>query len=232
MNTRLWLRVQLMFLYGVLIAVSLFMLLPFLWMLRTSFLPKFEIFTHPPTIFSPNMNLDAFRTIWLQYHGGQVLLNSFIIALGATLLQLLFSSLGGYSFAKFVFPGRNALFFFLLGTLIIPFSVIMVPLFVVMRTLHWIDTFWALIIPGAASAFGIFFTRQYIQQGIESELLDAARIDGASEWGVYWSIVLPVIRPGLISLGLIFFMTHWNSFLWPLVILKSPAKFTLPLLIR
>lgn len=229
---RLWLRLQLGLMYAVLLAVSAFMILPFLWMLRTSLLPQYEIFTHPPILVSPNMTLEFFRKVWFDFHGGRALFNTVFVAGSATLLQLFFSSLAGYAFAKFRFPAREPLFFLLLGTMIIPFAVIVVPLFVVIRELRWIDTYWALIIPGAASSFGIFFMRQYIAQGIESELLDAARIDGASEWGVYRRIVLPIIRPGLMALGLILFMTHWNSFLWPLVALRTPARFTLPLLIR
>jgi len=106
-----------------------------------------------------------------------------------------------------------------------------VPLYIIMRDLHWIDTFWPLIIPGAANAFGIFFMRQYIAT-VSDELLDAARIDGASEPAIYFRIILPIIAPGLTSLGLIFFMGSWNAFQWPLVILKSPENFTLPLVIR
>jgi len=107
----------------------------------------------------------------------------------------------------------------------------MAPLYVIMRDLKWIDTFWPLIIPNAANAFGIFFLRQYIST-VTSELLDAARVDGASEFAIYWRIILPIIAPGLVSLGMIFFMNSWNNYLWPLIILKSPANFTLPLLIR
>jgi ABC-type glycerol-3-phosphate transport system permease component len=106
----------------------------------------------------------------------------------------------------------------------------MVPVFVIMRQLGWVDTFWSLIVPGAANAFGIFFMRQYITS-ISDELLDAARIDGAGEFGIYWRIVVPIITPGLTSLGLIFFMASWNNYLGPLIFLKSPDKFTLPLAI-
>ncbi len=218
-------------LYGVLIGTSIFMILPFLWMLSTSLKPADEIFAYPPILLSANSSLNAYIYLIEKYNILRTVGNTFVIALGATALQLFFCSLGGYGFAKFKFPGQTAMFAFLLGTMIIPFTIIMVPLFTMMRDLGWIDTFLPMIIPGAANAFGIFFMRQYISS-ISDELMDAARIDGAGEFAIYWRIIVPIIAPGLTSLGLIFFMNSWNSFLWPLVILKSPEMFTLPLVIR
>jgi ABC-type glycerol-3-phosphate transport system permease component len=115
--------------------------------------------------------------------------------------------------------------------MVIPAAVTLVPIYIIMRDLKWIDTFWPLIIPGAANAFGIFFMRQYIMS-VSNELMDAARIDGAGEFTIFWRIILPIIAPGLTSLGLIFFMSSWNDFLGPLIYLKSPENFTLPLIIR
>ncbi len=218
-------------LYALLIAVSIFMILPFLWMVSTSLKPENEIFRLPPVMISQNFNLNSYLNLFQQRGILRILANTFVVAAGATALQLFFCSLGGYGFSKFKFPGRDKLFGVLLGTMIVPFTIMMVPLYVIMVRLGWIDTFLPLIIPGAASAFGIFFMRQYITS-VSSELLDAARIDGASEFGIYWRIVLPIVAPGLISLGLIFFMGSWNSFMWPLVILKSPDNFTLPIMIR
>ena len=217
-------------LYAVLIAVSIFMMLPFIWMVSTSLKSPDEIFAHPPIIISPRSSLNAYQFLIEHYNIIRIVVNTFIVSAGATVLQLFFTSLGGFGFAKYKFPGQGALFGFLLGTMIIPFTIVMVPLYVIMRNLHWIDTYWALIIPGAANAFGIFFMRQYIST-ISDELLDAARIDGANEFLIFWRIVLPIITPGLTSLGLIIFMGTWNSFLWPLIILKSPENFTLPLTI-
>jgi ABC-type glycerol-3-phosphate transport system permease component len=231
LNRRVVIWLQNALLYGLLIGVSAFMILPFLWMLSTSLKPADEIFAYPPIILSARSSLRAYGYLVQEYNILGVVRNTFVIATAATALQLFFCSLGGYAFAKFRFPGHGALFGFLLGTLIIPFTVIMVPLYIIMRDLKWIDTFLPLIIPGAANAFGIFFMRQYIAS-LSDELLDAARIDGAGEFAIFWRIVLPVIAPGLISLGLIFFMGSWNAFLWPLVILKSPENFTLPLVIR
>ena len=217
--------------YGLLIGVSVFMILPFIWMVSTSLKPADEIFAIPPIIISPNSSLKAYVYLQEQYNILSIVKNTFVIAFSATILRLFFCALGGYGFAKFKFPGQGALFAFLLATMVIPGAVTLVPVYIIMRDLHWIDTFWPLIIPGAANAFGIFFMRQYITS-VSNELMDAARIDGAGEFTIFWRIILPIIAPGLTSLGLIFFMGSWNDFLGPLIYLKSPEHFTLPLIIR
>lgn len=232
MSTRrlsLWLTDVLM--YSLLIAVSVFMILPFIWMVSTSLKPADEIFTIPPIIISPHSTLNAYKYLQEQYNILGIVRNTFVIAFSATILRLFFCALGGYGFAKFKFPGQGALFAFLLGTMVVPGAVTLVPIYIIMRDLKWIDTFWPLIIPGAANAFGIFFMRQYIMS-VSNELMDAARIDGAGEFTIFWRIILPIIAPGLTSLGLIFFMSSWNDFLGPLIYLKSPEHFTLPLIIR
>ena len=232
MHTRrlsLWLTDTLM--YGLLIGVSAFMILPFIWMVSTSLKPADEIFAIPPIIISPNSSLNAYVYLQEQYNILGIVWNTFVVAFSATILRLFFCALGGYGFAKFKFPGQGALFAFLLGTMVIPSAVTLVPVYIIMRDLKWIDTFWPLIIPGAANAFGIFFMRQYIMS-VSNELMDAARIDGAGEFTIFWRIILPIIAPGLTSLGLIFFMGSWNDFLGPLIYLKSPEHFTLPLIIR
>jgi ABC-type glycerol-3-phosphate transport system permease component len=217
--------------YGLLIAVSVFMMLPFIWMVSTSLKPADEIFAIPPIIISSHSTLNAYKYLQEQYNILGIVKNTFVIAFSATILRLFFCALGGYGFAKFKFPGQGALFAFLLGTMVIPGAVTLVPIYIIMRDLKWIDTFWPLIIPGAANAFGIFFMRQYIMS-VSNELMDAARIDGAGEFTIFWRIILPIIAPGLTSLGLIFFMGSWNDFIGPLIYLKSPEHFTLPLIIR
>ena len=217
--------------YGLLLAVSIFMILPFIWMVSTSLKPADEIFTIPPIIISPHSSLKAYTYLQEQYNILGIVKNTFVVAFSATLLRLFFCALAGYGFAKFRFPGQGILFAFLLGTMVIPGAVTLVPIYIIMRDLKWIDTFWPLIIPGAANAFGIFFMRQYIMS-VSNELMDAARIDGAGEFTIFWRIILPIIAPGLTSLGLIFFMGSWNDFLGPLIYLKSPENFTLPLIIR
>lgn len=218
-------------LYGFLILVSCFTILPFVWMLSTSFKSADEIFAIPPILISPNFSLNSYIYLVQEYGILRNLWNTFVIAFFSTALSLFFCSLAGFAFAKYNFPGKSKIFAFVLGTMVIPFVVTMVPLYIIMRDLHWIDQYQAIIIPGAANAFGIFFMRQYMSS-ISDEIVDAARIDGAGEFSIYWRVIVPIIAPGLTSLGLILFMGSWNSFLWPLIILKTQANSTLPLVIR
>lgn len=218
-------------LYATLIIISIFMMLPFIWMLSTSIKFPEDVFGYPVSLIPDKPTLNNYIFIFQETNLIRVLFNTFVIALGATLLSLFFTSLGGYGFAKYQFPGKKALFAFLLATMIIPGAVMMVPSFVMMRTFGWVDTFLPLIVPGAANAFGIFFFRQYIST-ISNELMDAARIDGASEFAIYWRIIVPIISPGMISLGLIFFMASWNNYLGPLIYLKSPENHTITLAIN
>jgi len=218
-------------LYSVLILISIFMILPFVWMLSTSFKLPQDIFGYPPRLIPENPILSNYTYIFQEKSLLRILFNTIIIALSSTLLSLFFTTLGGYGFAKFEFPGKKTLFAILLATMIIPGAVMMVPSFIIMRELGWVNTFLPLIIPGAAGAFGIFFFRQYIST-INDELMDAARIDGASEFGIFWRIILPIISPGMISLGLIFFMRSWNDYMGPLIYLKSPINWTIAVAIN
>jgi ABC-type glycerol-3-phosphate transport system permease component len=217
--------------YALLISVCVFMIFPFLWMIITSLKNADEIFHIPMIVIPAHPDLHAYIYLMQQYPIFRVIWNTFFIAISGTVLSLFFCSLGGYAFAKFKFPGQGALFSFLLGTMVIPGAVTLVPIFLIMRDLKWIDTILPLIIPGAANAFGIFFMRQYIST-ISEDIMDAARMDGAGEFTIYWRIIVPMIAPGLTSLGLIFFMGAWNAVLGPLIYLKSPENFTLPLIIR
>jgi ABC-type glycerol-3-phosphate transport system permease component len=218
-------------LYAVLILISIFMVLPFVWMLSTSFKLPQDIFGYPPRLIPENPTLSNYIYIFQEKSLLRILFNTIIIALLSTLLSLFFTTLGGYGFAKFEFPSKKILFAILLATMIIPGAVMMVPTFVIMRELGWVDKFWPLIVPGAANAFGIFFFRQYIST-INDELMDAARIDGATEFGIFWRIILPIIAPGMVSLGLIFFMGSWNNYLGPLIYLKSPQNWTITVAIN
>jgi ABC-type glycerol-3-phosphate transport system permease component len=207
-----------------------FMAFPFLWMLVSSFKPMQEIFAGDS--FLPQApTLDNYSRLFGDLGAALKTWNSFFIATTATLASLFLCSLGGYAFAKLRFPGRRALFTLMLATMAIPFAVIMVPLFILMRNVFdWIDTPWPLIVPTAANAFGIFFMRQYLFS-LPDEMLDAARVDGASEFTIFRRIVLPTSIPGLVSLGIIFFMARWNDVLWPLAILHQDDVRTLPLMI-
>lgn len=217
--------------YLFLIAICIFMVVPFIWMLSTSFKMPQDVFGLPPQIIPNNPTLINYQYLFEDKNIVRIIGNTFAVAGGATVLRLFFCSLAGYAFAKYQFPGRGPLFTFVIGTLVIPGAVTLIPVYIIMRDLKLIDTLWSLIIPGAASAFGIFFLRQYIAS-VSDELIDAARIDGASEFGIYWRVILPIISPGLVSLGLIFFMGSWNDYFGPLIFLKSPENFTLPLAIR
>lgn len=231
MNTRKLKRTLVsVLLFTALVLISIFMLLPFVWMVSTSFKLPEDVFGFPPILWSERST--AINYIYLIVEKNLLLItwNTFFVSFAATILSLFFCSLGGYGFAKYRFPGRMGLFSLLLASMVIPGAVMMVPSFVLMREFGWVNTFLPLIIPGAANAFGIFFMRQYISS-INDELLDAARIDGSSEFGIYARIVVPIISPGLVSLGLIFFMGSWNNYLGPLIYLKSPDLFTIPLAI-
>jgi ABC-type glycerol-3-phosphate transport system permease component len=211
-------------------AIGVFMLFPFVWMLVSSLKPFAEIFAGD-SFLPQNPTLDNYVRLFEQ--GGAMLKiwNSFFIATVFTVAALLLCTLGGYAFAKFRFPGRRTLFAVMLATITIPFAVVMIPLFIIMRNVFdWIDTPWPLIVPTAANAFGIFFMRQYLQS-LPDEMLDAARVDGASEPAIFLRIVLPTSIPGLVSLGLIFFMARWNDFLWPLAVLRSDEMRTVPLML-
>jgi ABC-type glycerol-3-phosphate transport system permease component len=216
--------------YVVMVAVSIFMVFPFVWMLVSSLKPFAEIFAGDS--FLPQQpTLDNYARLFEQ--GGALLKvwNSFFIATVYTIGAVLLCALGGYAFAKFRFAGRRALFAFMLATITIPFAVVMIPLFIMMRNLFdWIDTPWPLIVPTAANAFGIFFMRQYLLS-LPDEMLDAARVDGASEPQIFTRIVLPTSVPGLVSLAIIFFMARWNDFLWPLAVLRSDEARTVPLML-
>ena len=217
--------------YTVLILISFFMILPFVWMLSSSFKLPEDIFGYPPRLIPQNPILSNYTFIFQEKALLRILFNTIVIALGATLLSLFFTTLGGYGFAKFAFPSKKTLFAILLATMIIPGAVMMVPTFVIMREFGWVDKFWPLIVPGAANAFGIFFFRQYIST-INDELMDAARIDGATEFGIFWRIIVPIISPGMVSMGLIYFMQSWNNYLGPLIYLKSPENWTITVAIN
>src|SRR5688572_12163761 len=216
--------------HAILAVGALFMLLPFIWMLSTSLKTPEEVFGFPPRLIPAVLNWGNYTFLIRERGLLRIVANTAFVATAATLLRLFFCALGGYGFAKFRFPGRDKLFLLLLATMLVPGAVTLVPVYVFMRELDWIDTFWPLIVPGMANAFGVFFMRQYISS-LSDELLDAARIDGASEFGIFRQIVLPIIAPGLTSLGLIFFMGSWNDYFGPLVFLKSRELFTIPLAI-
>lgn len=214
--------------YTGLVSLALLTAFPFYYMLVTSTHRSSTILRIPPPLWFGDALVQNYLDLVDALPFWAALWNSFAIAASHTALVLFFCSLAGYAFAKFRFPGSAGLFAFLLATLMVPGVIGIIPSFVIMRYLGWIDTWYPLIVPGIANAFGIFWMRQYIDGAIPNDLMDAARIDGAHEFRIYWNIVLPVIAPALAALAILTFMGNWNSFQWPLLILKEEAKYTLP----
>ena len=169
-----------------------------------------------------------YRNLWKTVPYNRYFINSVFIATASTLLTLFFCSLGGYAFAKYQFRGQKILFGILLASMMVPFQVLLVPLFGLMYDMGWLNSYKAIIIPFSVGAFGVFLMRQFIVT-IPSELIDAARIDGCSEFGIYYRIVLPIIKPALGALTIYSFLGSWNGYLWPLIILRDEAKYTLPI---
>ncbi|NQT97148.1 MAG: carbohydrate ABC transporter permease [Candidatus Marinimicrobia bacterium] len=211
----------------VLIIIALLTLAPFLWMVGASFMATGEAGTYPPHFIPRSPTLDHYSGLFTGLQLGRYLLNSIIVSLSITGISLLVNSMAGYAFAKFSFPGRNRLFRLLISTMIIPGQVTMMPLFLMLNRLGLVNTYWGIIIPGMASIFGIFLFRQYVMS-IPDSLIEAARIDGASDWRIYCTIILPLCKPILVTLAIFTFMGAWNDFLWPLIIMTRDSMYTLP----
>lgn len=206
---------------------SVIMLLPFAWMLSTSLKQPGEIFTFPPIWIPSHLAWENYVKTVSVMPFGRFYLNSLIVAASITVLQLLTSSLAAFAFARLRFPGRGALFLLYLATLMIPFHVMLIPNFILMRFLGWFDTYAALIFPPAFSAFSTFLLRQYYLS-LPGELDEAARIDGASSLRIWWQVIIPLSGPVLAALTIFIFLGAWNDFLWPLVITNSLEMRTLP----
>jgi len=158
--------------------------------------------------------------------------NSVVVAVGSVGLSLFLCSLAGYAFAKFpLAPGHGKLFGFVLGTMMIPGAVTLIPSFFVLVKMHWINTYLAMIVPGAVGAFGIYWMRQYMSANVPNDLINAARIDGCSEFGIYWRIALPIARPALAALGIMQLIASWNSLMWAFIVMRTPDMYTLPVVI-
>jgi multiple sugar transport system permease protein len=206
-------------------AISLW---PMYWLFVTALTPTQDSIKTPPDIIPIHANVSNFQRLFAQARDyWRWAGNSLTVALSVTMFHVIFDTLAGYSFAKKRFPGRNLLFWMVLGTLMVPDHVTLVPLYIVTRNLKLIDSLWAVILPGTASVFGIFLMRQYIQT-LPSELEDAARIDGCSEFGVFWRIIRPLTAPAIGALAIFTFVRNWNNFFWPLIVLQKSPNFTLP----
>ena len=211
---------------------SLIMLAPFYFMFVFATHSRTEIFSVPPPMFFGDDLLANLKILTDRLPFWRNLGWSLYVAIASTALTLLFCSMGGYAFALFDFKFKNALFGLVMGTMLLPSFMNMIPTFMIMDGLGWIDQPRALYIPGAASAFGIFLMRQFVASSIPRDLVEAARMDGCSELGIYWRIVLPRQKPALGTLGLITFIASWNNFIGPLIVMRSPDRYTLPLALR
>ncbi len=214
------------FVYVILSAIAVAMLFPLLWLLSTALKsPTEDIFTHwLPT--QPTWK--NFRIVWETYPFGRYLWNSTLVAVLTVSLNLLFCSLAAYPLARLNFRGRDSIFAGVIATIMIPFQIVMIPLYILTVQLGLRNTYLGVIFPSLASAFGIFLLRQAFQ-GVPKELEEAARIDGCSELGIWWHIMLPSIRPALVTLAIFVFIGSWSDFLWPLIVLDRPEYYTLPL---
>jgi multiple sugar transport system permease protein len=218
--------------YLLLVPAAIISLLPFVWMILGSFKNGAEIRRVPPTFFPEVFTLENYQTVLTDPDLPLVTFyrNSSIIAL-ANVVQVLFtSSLFGYIFAKFEFRAKKVLFWFIMATMMLPQQITMIPGYLLLAKLGLINKLWGLIIPSAIDAFGIFLFRQF-SLSVPNELIDAARVDGASEFGIYWKIVLPQLGPALATFGMLTFMFNWNAYLWPLIVLTEKNVRTLPIIL-
>ena len=220
-------RLATVLLHAALVLGAAATLFPLFWMITSSLMPTGEANTYPPRILPSHVTFEHYGELFTRLNLGQAFFNSTLLAAAVTLLSLLLNSMAGYAFAKLRFRGRGKIFGFLLAALVLPTQVAILPLFLLLREMHLISSYWGVILPGMASIFGIFLVRQYALS-IPDELLDAARIDGASEFRIYSEIVLPLCRPILVTLAIFTFLGTWNDFLWPLVVLTDQSRYTLP----
>ncbi len=214
--------------YLILGLVGLSMLVPFGWMLVASLRDKTEFFRQVGSLFPSGMHWENYLAAWVTVPFGSFFANSVLVAVLVTLGQLITCSFAAYAFARMRFRGREALFVAYLATMMVPAQVTMIPLFILMVKLRWIDSYAALIVPFLTGAYGCFLLRQFFLT-IPQELEDAARIDGASHWVTYLRIIIPLSKPALAAFGVITFLGSWNSFIWPLIVINRPSMKTIPI---
>jgi len=203
---------------------------PLLWMISASLMPQGEATAFPPRLVPSRVTFEHYRSLFTNLNLGRAFLNSMFVALVGTFTSLLFNSMAGYAFAKLRFGGRDRMFGLLVAAMVIPAQVAMLPLFLMLKSIGLVNTWLGVLIPYMAGIYSVFLVRQFMLS-IPDDLLAAARIDGASELRIYWSIVLPVARPVLATLAIFTFMNAWNDFMWPLIILTDDDKYTMPLAI-
>jgi len=217
---------QWLLIYLILALLTAFALAPLYLAVVSSFRPEKEVFSHPGNIFY-HMTLRNYIELFTNTFYLRWFLNSTFVAAAYTILVLFFSSLGGFAFAKYKFVGKKTMFLIVIGSMTIPVWAIVLPLYFWFSQIGLIDTYWALILPASASPFGIFLMRQYIH-GIPNDMIESARIDGCNEFQIYYKIILPVIKPAIGALAIYAFLFSWNDFIGPLIYIRDPQLFTLP----
>lgn len=220
--------IQSILLHAALIPLALLFLLPIFWMVVSATRPDNQILSIPPTLIPGDFLPQNWAVLNNDTNFIRVMFNSVGIAIIFTALATLISAMGGYAFAKFRFPGRTTLFLMVVATLTIPYAVVVIPQYIlVARDLQLTNNWWAVILPGLANALGIFFMRQNMLS-VPSDLLEAARIDGAGELRIFAQIVLPIMKPALAAVAIVLFLFQWNDFLWPLLVMTSRDAYTIP----
>ena len=214
--------------WGLLVVGAFIMVFPLYWMFATAIRPRTELFGGGFRLFPSDLVWSNFSQAWGKLPFALFYLNSILIAVIAVAATVFINLLAGYTFAKYEFPGRNVLFLLLISTLMIPIQVIMVPEFLIVSALGWVNTYAGVIAPRAAEAFGIFMVRQFMVS-IPDELIEAARLDGAGEFKIFWKVILPLSWPVVAVLTIFTFMWRWNDFAWPLVVLQDRDAYTVPL---
>jgi multiple sugar transport system permease protein len=216
--------------YTMLIGLSLIFIAPLVWMLLTSIKGAGEATQVPPTVIPEDPTTEAYSTLFVGNSQTPVLrwfANSMLAATGQAILILIVASMAAYALARMEFKGKKLLFSMIIATLFVPIFTLIIPNFLIIDRLGWLDTLWALIIPGAASAFGVFFLRQFFSS-LPRELEEAAILEGANHWQIFTKVILPLSKPALATLAVISFLSNWNDFIWPIYVLFSPESFTLP----
>lgn len=212
----------------VLIITACLSLWPMYWLFVTAITPTLYAIKTPPDLFPVHANLSNFQRLFAQASDYWIWgSNSITVSLAITFFHIFCDTLSGYVFAKKQFPGRSLLFWLILATLMVPAYVTLMPMYIVTRQLHLLNTLWAVILPGMADVFGIFLMRQYMQT-LPSELIDASRIDGCGELRTFWHLILPLSKPAIGALAIFTFVRHWNDFFWPLIVLHNSTTYTLP----
>jgi ABC-type glycerol-3-phosphate transport system permease component len=210
------------------LVLILFSLTPYAWLVSTAFKPASEVVAFPPRLVPRAPTLDNIIKVFNTAPIERFFLNSTIVSVTATLTALIFGSMAGYAFAKLRFPARNVIFLLVVATMMVPWQITIIPLFNLIATFHWVNSYQALIVPKMVAGFAVFLMRQFIM-GVPNELMESARMDGCSFIRIYWSIILPNIKPALAALAIFKFLSMWNDYLWPIIVVKTPLMRTLPL---